>query len=135
MSLCLKKHLGLAAGHQRNVFRAPLVGGIRVSRKRIVSPSKGRYAWVSPPRGFFLRRLIGRVTAAIKGNPHCGIALRCGKTGEGSGRERKASGQIRRAEAVSIWKAQPSLGMAGLSLSISSVVQTLKQNLNQTKTV
>ena len=37
-------------------------------------------------------RAIRRVTAGIAGNPHCGIVLRCGKAGEGSGLGRKASG-------------------------------------------
>lgn len=131
--MCVRggKRLDLAVMHsdEDTVFE-PLDGGIWIP-ENVLRPSKGPLYLGVSFKGLSPRRASGRITTAGAGYSYCGIALRSDKAGEGSGRGRKATGQVRRGEAVSAWKAQPSFGMAELSLRISSVSQKqgLKPNL------
>jgi len=124
----------LTARHSDEAMFFEPFDGRTLIPENVLRPSKGRHIGVRPSKGSPSRRVAGRVTTAATGKSHCGIVSRRDNGGEASTGKRKAGGQIRRAEAVSIWKAQPSLGMAGLSLSISSVALNQTQDLNQTST-
>ena len=91
----IMRTVGVATGiGKRNpgTFLKGLCGGLIALSRADHCPAKGQPLQESFGVFLWADRLIGWVTAAIRGYSNCWIALRFDKTGEGSGRERKATG-------------------------------------------
>lgn len=103
--------LGLTVEHQTENVSSPLMG-VSGYPKTFLCSSKGRHIRVRPSKGFSLRRAPVRVTKAGAGQSSFGIGLRHDKAGEGSGRDRKATG-CRGSEGNAIEGAPTRLGWLG----------------------